>query len=285
MKFLLTGRNGQVGWELERSLASVGEVIACDRQALDLAKPEQIVARVRDTRPDVIVNAAAYTAVDLAEKEPEAAMAINGTAPGILAEEAKRLGSLLVHYSTDYVFDGTKASPYTEDDLPEPISIYGKTKLAGERAIQECGGRHLILRTAWVYSHRGKNFLLTILRLAQEKPELQVVDDQHGSPTWAREIAAASARILGHPAQPDGVYHLTAAGDTTWCGFARAIIDARGLHTPVVPISSSEYPAAAARPTNSLLSNAKLRDTFGFNLPEWSAGLNQCLASPSQASS
>lgn len=283
MRFLLTGRNGQVGWELERALASLGEVIACDRQALDLAKPEQIVARVRETRPDVIVNAAAYTAVDLAEQEPGQAMAINGTAPGILAEEARRLGSLLVHYSTDYVFNGKKDSPYTEEDLPDPISVYGKTKLTGERAIRESGCRHLILRTAWVYSDRGKNFLLTILRLAKEKPELRVVDDQHGAPTWARDIAAASVKILQHQTQPDGIFHLTAAGDTTWCRFAKAIISASGLQTPVVPIASSEYPVAAARPANSLLSNAKLRDTFGFSLGEWSAGLNQCLAAPSQA--
>jgi dTDP-4-dehydrorhamnose reductase len=262
---------------------SIGEVVAFDRQTLDLANPEQVTACVRKTRPDVIVNAAAYTAVDAAESESDTAMAINGTAPGILAEEAKRLGSLLVHYSTDYVFDGSKDRPYTEQDPPNPINVYGKTKLAGERAVQDSGCRHVILRTAWVYADRGKNFLLSILRLAKEKPELRVVDDQYGAPTWARDIAGASVRILEQPIQPDGVYHLTAAGDTTWCGFARAIIKVQGLQTRVVPIASSEYPFAAARPTNSLLFNTKLSDTFGFSLAEWSAGLNQCLASLGRA--
>jgi dTDP-4-dehydrorhamnose reductase len=285
VRILLTGRNGQVGWELERALVSIGEVVAFDRQTLDLANPEQVTACVRKTRPDVIVNAAAYTAVDTAESEPDTAMAINGTAPGILADEAKRLGSLLVHYSTDYVFDGSKDRPYTEQDPPNPINVYGKTKLAGERAIQDSGCRHVILRTAWVYADRGKNFLLSILRLAKEKPELRVVDDQHGAPTWARDIAGASVKILEQPIQPDGVYHLTAAGDTTWCGFARAIIKARGLETSVVPIASSEYPVAAVRPMNSLLSNVKLNDTFGFCLPDWSTGLHQSLALPTRETS
>jgi len=284
MKILLTGRHGQVGWDLERAIASVGDVIAFDRHTLDLAKPEQIVARVREVKPQVIVNAAAYTGVDAAEKEPEIAMAINGVAPGILAEEAKRLGALLVHYSTDYVFDGIKSSPYMEQDVPNPINVYGKTKLAGETAVQESGCRHIILRTAWVYSYRGKNFLRTILRLAKEKPELRVVDDQHGAPTWAHEIAGVSAKILENPAQPDGVYHLTASGDTTWCGFARAIIELRALQTAVLPIESSEYPAVAARPANSLLSNSKLHDTFGLALPHWSTGLRQCLAALSSES-
>jgi dTDP-4-dehydrorhamnose reductase len=283
MRILLIGRNGQIGWELERNLVPLGEIVACSRKELDLVEPEQIVAPVREVKPDVIVNAAAYTAVDAAENDVDVAMAVNGSAPGVLAQEAKRLGALLVHYSTDYVFDGTKIDPYTEDDAPNPINVYGKTKLAGERAIQESGCRHLILRTSWVYSDRATNFLLTILRLMREEQELRIVDDQHGAPTWARDIAGASVKILKHPTEPHGIYHLTAAGDMTWCGFARAIIEARGMHTPVVPIASSDYALAAVRPTNSLLSNAKLRDTFGFCLPEWSAGLNQCLTSPSRA--
>ena len=279
MKFLLTGRNGQVGWELERSLASVGEVIAFDRQTLDLEKPDQIVACVRETRPDVIVNAAAYTAVDLAEKESDRAMAINGTAPGILAGEAKRLGSLLVHYSTDYVFDGEKGSPYTEEDLPNPISVYGKTKLAGERSVQASGCRHLMLRTSWVYSARGHNFLLTMLRLAKERPELRVVEDQRGSPSWAGQIAVATARVLQDADVSEGTFHLSAASETTWFGFAGAILERSGLRTPVLPISSSDYPMAATRPAYSVLDNTKFSDTFGFPLPDWSVGLDQCLAS------
>jgi dTDP-4-dehydrorhamnose reductase len=285
MRILLTGRNGQVGWELERAFASFGDVVAFDRQNLDLANPDQIVSRVRDTRPDVILNAAAYTAVDQAEQEPELAMAINGSAPGILADQAKRLGALLVHYSTDYVFDGKKASPYTEDDTPNPINIYGKSKLAGERAVRESGCRHLIFRTAWVYSDRGRNFLLSILRLAKEKPELRVVDDQHGAPTWARDIARASLKILEDASQPEGTYHLTAAGDTTWCGFATNIVARRGFLARVVPIKSSEYPMPAARPANSLLSGARLHRVFGFSLREWRMGLDECLATFAGATS
>jgi len=278
VRILLTGRNGQIGWELERALAPIGDVIALDRQMLDLAKPDELITRIREIKPDVIVNAAAYTAVDTAEKELDLAMAINGIAPGILAREAKRLGALLVHYSTDYVFDGSKESPYTEQDAPNPINVYGKTKLAGERAVKESGCRYLILRTAWVYSDRGRNFLLTILRLAKEKPELRVVGDQHGAPTWARDIANASLRILSSADRPDGIYHLTAAGDTTWCVFASHIFKVQGMQTQVVPIISSEYLVAAARPANSLLSNAKLHDAFGVRLPAWHDGLKRCLA-------
>jgi len=183
VKIFLTGCNGQVGWELNRSLSALGEVLAFDRHGLDLENPDELVSRVREARPDLIVNAAAYTAVDAAEKGPERAMAVNGTAPGILAEEAGRLGALLVHYSTGYVFDGSKRSPYTEDDAPNPANVYGKTKLAGEEAIRSSGCRHLVLRTAWVYSDRGRNFLVTMLRLARDKPELRVVNDQTGAPT------------------------------------------------------------------------------------------------------
>ncbi len=277
MRILLTGRNGQVGWELEQSLAGLGQVAAFDIEGMDLAAPDQIVARVREIKPDVIVNAAAYTAVDAAEKEPELAMAINGMAPGVLAEEAKRLGSLLVHYSTDYVFDGRKRGPYTEEDVPNPVNVYGRTKLAGEEAIQVSGCRHLILRTAWVYSGRGRNFLLTIVRLAKEKAELRIVDDQTGAPTWARELAAATRRILNHSSDPNGTFHVTACGETTWFGFAEAIVEIGGLQVLVLPIESKEYPVATARPENSVLDTSKLTSQLGISMRHWKAGLANCL--------
>jgi dTDP-4-dehydrorhamnose reductase len=276
VKILLTGPTGQVGWELAPQLAKLGEVVAPDRTALDLADADAIRARVRDLKPDVIVNAAAYTAVDRAESEPDRAAAINGTAPGVLAEEAKRVGALLVHYSTDYVFDGTKAAPYTEDDAPRPLSVYGRTKLEGERAIQASGCRHLILRTSWVYSGRGHNFLLTMLRLGAERPELRVVDDQRGAPTWARDIAAATVELLANP--PGGLFHLTAGGETTWHGFACEIMRKAGL-TPVVHrIRSDEYRTAARRPANSVLDNARLRAAAGIVMPAWAESLAKCLA-------
>jgi dTDP-4-dehydrorhamnose reductase len=277
VKILLTGCNGQVGWELERSLAGLGQLFAFDRESLNFTEPDQIVARLREVKPDVIVNAAAYTAVDAAEKEPELAMAINGTAPGILAEEARRLGSLLVHYSTDYVFDGTKRSPYTEQDVPNPVNVYGRTKLAGEEAIRGSGCQHLILRTAWVYSGRGRNFLLTMLRLANEKPELRVVADQTGAPTWARDLAAATRRILNHPSAPRGTFHVTASGETTWFGFVKAIDEIHGLQVPVSPIKSEDYPVAAARPGYSVLETSKLTMQLGISMRPWKAGLADCL--------
>ena len=196
MRILLTGRTGQVGWELERRLLPLGQLVAFDRVSLDLASPDQIVARVREVRPDLIVNAAAYTAVDRAETEPRLAAQVNATAPRILAEEASRLGAALIHYSTDYVFDGTKSTPYIESDSPNPLNAYGKSKLEGERSIQASGCRHLILRTSWVYGLRGTNFLVTILRLARERPELRVVDDQIGAPTWCRDVAGATAEDM-----------------------------------------------------------------------------------------
>ena len=282
MRILLTGRNGQVGWELERTLGPLGEVIAFDRAGLDLAKPDEIVARVREVKPDVIVNPAAYTAVDKAESEPDLAMAINGTAPGILAEEAKRLGALLVHYSTDYIFDGEKEGPHVETDAPNPLSVYGTSKLAGERAIAASGADHLIFRTSWVYASRGKNFLLTILRLAREKPELRVVADQYGAPTWARDIATATALVLGRrPAGadiPSGIYHLTAAGRTTWHGFARKIVELVALSTPVVPITTADYPTAAKRPMNSVLDGTRLQQAFRIGLPVWGHSVELCAA-------
>jgi len=284
-RILLTGKNGQVGWELHQTLTPLGEVVALDRQQLDLADPDQIRKRVREIKPDLIVNAAAYTAVDRAEAEPGLAMAVNGIAPGILAEEAKRIGAAIVHYSTDYVFDGTKATPYTEEDAPNPLNVYGRTKLAGEQAIRDVGVPHLILRTSWVYGMRGKNFLLTILRLAREREELKIVDDQTGAPTWSRAVAEATARILS--AGPlslaaAGIYHLTAAGSTTWHGFARAILtldpdQSEQVCKHVRPIPTAEYPTPAARPAFSVLSNAKLKAFFGLTLPDWEQSLKSAL--------
>ncbi len=292
MKILLLGKNGQVGWELERTLAPLGKVIAMGRKELDLADFAKIRETVRETKPNLIVNAAAYTAVDRAEEEQELAMAINGTAPGILAEEAKRVNAGLIHYSTDYVFDGTKTTPYTEEDEPNPINVYGKTKLAGERAIKQVGVPHLIFRTSWVYGLRGSNFLMTILRLAQEREELRVVDDQVGAPTWSRMIAEATAQILAqgvtqlHPfiTNNSGIYHLTASGSTSWHGFAKAILElnpgrSKQLAKVIEPIATSEYPALARRPGYSVLSNAKQNHIFRIRLPEWDYILNMALFS------
>ncbi|MBZ0096880.1 MAG: dTDP-4-dehydrorhamnose reductase [Sulfuricella sp.] len=289
MKILLTGKNGQVGWELQRTLATLGEVVAFDREGMDLANPDSILIAIRAVRPDLIVNAAAYTAVDKAESEHELAMAINGIAPGIMAEEAKRLGAAMIHYSTDYVFDGTKTSPYTEEDTPNPLSVYGKTKLAGEQAIQAAGISHLIFRTSWVYGARGRNFLLTILRLAKERDELRIVVDQIGAPTWSRMIAEATAQILAqayspmshHPlliAEVSGIYNLTAAGRTSWFGFTQAILENAQMGTQVIPIPTSDYPLPAPRPLFSLLSSDKLSKTFGMKLPPWEDALALCMA-------
>lgn len=279
-RILLTGRHGQVGWELERMLPQVGEVFAFGRYELDLADPEQIREKVRLVKPTIIVNAAAYTAVDRAEEEPELAMAINGTAPGILAEEAKKLDALLVHYSTDYVFDGTKAEPYTEEDEPNPLNVYGKTKLAGERAIQATWEKHLIFRTSWVYGMRGKNFLLTILKLAKERDEIRVVDDQFGAPTWCRMIAEKTCKIIldalgpkkGHSFEKHGTYHLVSQGYCSWYEFALAITRQFPGGKPnliVSPISTDEYPSLAIRPKNSLLSCRKALKNFEIALPSW----------------
>jgi len=286
VKILLTGKNGQVGWELQRTLAPLGKIIAVDRQTLDLSNPDSIRAVIREVKPSLIVNPAAYTAVDKAESEPELAMAINGTAPGIMAEEAKLLGAAMVHYSTDYVFDGSNATPYTEEDAPNPINVYGKTKLAGEDAIRASGVPHLILRTSWVYGMRGKNFLLTIQRLAKERDELKIVADQIGAPTWSRMVAEASAQILAQRGADlgdiSGLYHLTAAGQTSWHGFTQAIIEhsrsGEQALPRLVPISTAEYPLPAPRPLFSLLSNNKLFKTFGIELPSWADSLALCVA-------
>lgn len=284
-KIMLVGKNGQVGWELYRTLAALGEVVALDRQQLDLSSPDQIRKRVREVKPNLIVNAAAYTAVDKAEEEPALASAINGIAPGILAEEAKYLNAAIVHYSTDYIFDGNKETPYTEEDQPNPLNVYGKTKLEGERAIQAAGVPYLILRTSWVYSLRGKNFLLTILRLAKEREELRVVDDQVGSPTWSRMIAEVTAQILAQGyitfSEKRGVYHLSAGGQTSWCGFARSILeqvpnnDLR--YQKLIPIPTSDYQTLARRPAYSVLSNDKLNKDFGLVTPDWKRTLQLVL--------
>ena len=279
MRILLTGRNGQVGWELERALPALGEVIATGRATLDLADFDAIRRLVREAKPDVIVNAAAYTAVDKAESEPDIAMRINGEAPGVLANEAKRLGALLVHYSTDYVFDGTLERPYREDDAPAPINAYGASKLAGEQAVRKSGCRHFILRTSWVYGPRGSNFYRTIARAARERPELRVIDDQFGAPTSCGAIARATVSVLEtslrSPSAATGMFHMTAGGETTWHGFASAIVAREGLNTVVTAIRSAEYPTAARRPRNSRLDNARLHSMFGVALPEWRDGLAQ----------
>lgn len=280
MKILLTGRNGQVGWELQKTLAPLGEVTALGRAELDLLDAARIGEALRAANPDVIVNAAAYTAVDKAESERDLAFAVNAVAPGVLAEEAKRSGALLVHYSTDYVFDGSKGSPYTETDPTCPINAYGESKHAGEMAIRSSGCRFLILRTNWVYAERGQNFLLAILRKARSARELRVVADQIGAPTSAglvaRATAVAMARTVEAP-ELSGLYHVTAKGETSWHGFAQAIVSAAGIDVDVIPIQSSEYPSAARRPAYSVLDSTRFAQVFGFDLPGWSADLGDVL--------
>ncbi len=290
---MVTGATGQIGWQLQRALAPMGEVLAFTRSGLDLSDPEAAASAVRETRPDILLNAAAYTAVDQAESEPELARTVNAVAPGRMAQELARSGGLMIHYSSDYVFDGSQAEPYTEDDATGPLNVYGRTKLEGEQAVAESGCPHIILRTSWVYDIRGKNFLRTVLRLAREKHELRMVNDQYGTPTWARTIAEATAAIVakygdlpGEPSRkPTGIYHLTAAGSTTWAGFAKTILDeyeellewpaefgeftGRLLAQRVVPIASTTFKSAARRPLNSRLSNAKLKRDFGLQLPDW----------------
>jgi len=284
VKILLTGAAGQLGRELKRSLSCFGELTACDRGQLDLAKPEALRAAVRAIAPTVIVNAAAYTAVDKAEAEPAAADAINAAAPGILAEEARRLGALMIHYSTDYVFDGAKPTPYAETDTPAPLSAYGRSKRAGELEIAASGARHLIFRTSWVYGLHGANFMKTMLRLGRERGELRVVGDQVGAPTWTRHLADVTALIVARREVPDGLYHLAAAGETSWHGYAEAIFaeaQRAGLmeKVPVVHrIASADYPLPAARPANSRLDCSRFRRDFGLALPDWRTGLTDCLA-------
>lgn len=290
-RILLTGATGQVGWELARSLQGMGDVHAPGRHEMDLLDTDSVVRTLRDFAPDMIVNPAAYTAVDRAETDEAAAYQVNAVVPGIMAEEAKRSGALVVHYSTDYVFDGTSSTPYREEEPTNPQNAYGRTKLAGETAIAASGANHLVLRTSWVYGSRGANFLLTVQRLARERDELRIVSDQHGAPTWCRTIAELTSQVLvqgfgekGVDAdfwrEHGGLYHLTAAGQTTWHGFTEAILD---LSTPekrpnVVAIPTSAYPLPAKRPTYSILDNDKLARTFGVRAPDWRDALKLCLA-------
>lgn len=286
MNILLTGKNGQVGWELQRTLLPLGRVAAFGHRELDLADAAAVRRKLEALRPDVIVNAAAYTAVDKAESEPELAHAINAAAPALLAQEAAKCGALLIHYSTDYVYDGAKTSPYVEYDPTKPLGAYGRSKLAGEAGIRAAGCDHLIFRTSWVYASRGANFLRTILRLAAEREELRIVADQVGAPTWARLIAEATAHALRQAMQErrsgnfeSGLFHLAAAGETSWHGFAGAILAGRsGLRVKAVtPIATAEYPLPAPRPANSRLNTDAFRARFGLALPGWQDCLQLCL--------
>ncbi|MQR01327.1 dTDP-4-dehydrorhamnose reductase [Glaciimonas soli] len=304
MRILVTGKTGQVGYELERSLQGLGEIIAVDRSQMDLSNLDQVRDVIRTVKPNLIINPAAYTAVDKAESEPELAMLVNGIAPGVMAEEARKIGAAMIHYSTDYVFDGTKRDsqgafePYTEDDVPNPINVYGKTKLAGEQAIIASGCAHLILRTSWVYSTYGKNFLLTMLRLGNERDELKVVDDQWGSPTWSGWIADTTAQLIkeqlitssNHDDAASrlsaiaGVYNLVNSGYTTWCRFARQIfIEAatdghlKKNAPTVLSIGTSDYPVPAPRPANSQLNTAKLEALLSAPVNSWERSLHECL--------
>jgi len=316
MTILLIGNTGQVGYELHKllgkmgtdldkmgtdtnspagKLGSVPNFVSLDYPDIDLSSPDSIVTTLRTHTPSLVINAAAYTAVDKAESEPDLAMAINGTAPGIIAEELKKSGGALVHYSTDYVFDGTKDAPYAEDDTPNPLSAYGRAKLAGEVAIQSSGIPHLILRSSWIYGSRGSNFLRTILRLAREREDLSIVDDQIGAPTWCRMIAEKTVEILKKVSNfksetffnalstHGGLYHLTASGETSWHGFARAILDLdpgkkEQVLRSLVPIPTTDFPLPAPRPLNSRLDCRRAKDTFGIGLPSWDESLPLVMA-------
>ncbi|MDD2662450.1 MAG: dTDP-4-dehydrorhamnose reductase [Dechloromonas sp.] len=287
MKFLLTGKNGQVGFELQRALAPLGEVVAVDRSACDLADPDAIRALIAGLRPDVIVNPAAYTAVDRAESDETAAHAINATAPGVIGEAARAIGAVVVHYSTDYVFDGSGEGAYRESDTPNPQSVYGRTKLAGEQALQASGADHLIFRTSWVFGAHGGNFAKTMLRLAGERDVLKVVADQYGAPTPAALLADATAQVLGRLQRegkrgfPFGLYHLVADGVTTWHAYAQAVVSAAAAAgkplkiaaADIEAIPTSAYPVPAPRPANSRLNTDQFRQAFGLRLPPWEEGL------------
>ena len=290
-RVLVAGADGQVGRAVLKSFGGSAEVISCNRGTLDLSDAGQIRRKLREVAPDVIVNAGAYTAVDRAESERDLAMSVNGTAAGVLAEEAQRAGALLVHYSTDYVFDGSKDGPWVEDDTTNPLSVYGASKLAGEEAIRAAGGRYLIFRTSWVYAPEGKNFVLTMLRLGRERDSLNVVDDQVGAPTTAAELARATHSIVtgilerrfGSEGEWAGLYHMTCGGSVSWCGFARTIFERApdlldGRKPKVNAIATSEYPTPATRPRNSVLSNEKLQRRFGVRLANWESALDEVLA-------
>lgn len=286
LRILISGQQGQVSQALQQHLQNMGELIVLGRDQLDLSQPESIRPVVRDIKPDLIINAAAHTAVDQAESEPDLAFAINATSPGVFAEEAAALGVPLIHYSTDYVFDGSKAGAWVEADTPNPLGVYGNSKLAGERAIAAAGGQHLILRTSWVYSLTGRNFLLTMQRLLQEREKLSIVADQIGAPTWAGTIAASTGALIerwrdGAPGAW-GVYHLTASGETSWFGFAEAIgqqlINSGKPCAALEPIASSAYPTPAARPLNSRLDCSLLQRQWGVSQADWHDALLECLA-------
>ncbi|AOI56800.1 dTDP-4-dehydrorhamnose reductase [Burkholderia diffusa] len=286
---LVTGIGGQVGFALLRHLQGLGEIVGLDRTAFDLTRPDMIREVVRTIRPTLIVNPAAYTAVDAAERERDLAMAINAAAPRVLAEEAAQVGASLIHYSTDYVFDGTKADPYVETDATNPLNVYGQSKLDGEQAIAAVGGRHLILRTSWVYGARGRNFLTTMLRLAKERNELKIVADQFGAPTWSETIAALTAHVVAQALVSDdadawwrrhgGLYHMTAAGGASWHEFATAIFEQTRMERAltVLPIPASAYPTPASRPANSRLANDRFMRAFGLAAPQWRDALQLCL--------
>ena len=292
MKVLLTGKNGQVGYELQRALAPLGEVHAVDSNDCDLADPQALRALIRRIQPRVIVNPAAYTAVDKAEEHSELAMAVNGVAPGVMGEEAARMGACVVHYSTDYVFDGHKPTPYEESDATAPLGAYGRSKLAGEQALQAATDRHIILRTSWVVGAHGNNFAKTVLRLAAERDQLSIVDDQYGAPTSAALLADATAQLIqrleheGDTSFPFGLYHLCASGETTWFDYARFVLRyAESAGKPalkvkandVIAIPSAQYPTQAQRPANSRLNTQKFRETFRLSLPTWQEGLKPIL--------
>lgn len=287
---LLIGKNGQVGWELERSLMPIGRVVAVDRKLMDLRNADAIRETIQQHKPNIIVNAAAYTAVDKAEQEVDLAMQVNAVALGVMAEEAKKQNALLVHYSTDYVFDGTKLSAYTESDEPNPINAYGKSKLAGEQAIQNVNGHYIILRTSWVYGLRGSNFLLTMLNLMKERQSLSVVSDQIGTPTWSRLIAEISIQVINQAWMKkkrgdftSGLYHLTASGETSWYEFASTIADialAQGMDLKIAninPIHAADYSTPAKRPLNSRLSLNGLVNQYDVNVPNWREALRLCM--------
>jgi dTDP-4-dehydrorhamnose reductase len=288
VRVLVTGKNGQLGYELAAAFSSKHEIVALDRNELDLSQPDQIIDKIRAIKPDLILNAAAYTAVDLAEKEAGLAFAINSIAPGILAEEANRLGVPLVHYSTDYVFDGGATEPYKETDVTAPLGIYGKSKLAGEIAVASTAKRHLIMRVSWLYGNRRQNFMLTMLRLMRERENLSVVSDQIGSPTWVRLVANTTEQALNlSSSKPtlkikDGLYHVAANGITSWHGFASAILantnEANRRVQNIRAIATSEYPTPAKRPAYSVLNCGKIEAALGFKMPTWDAQLLDCIA-------
>ncbi|TLX64960.1 dTDP-4-dehydrorhamnose reductase [Stutzerimonas nosocomialis] len=288
MNILIIGKQGQLSRELQLELAGDGQVTALGHTELDLADPEQVRQQIRRLRPELIINTAAYTAVDAAEGNREQAFAVNATGPGVLAEEAASLGVPLIHYSTDYVFNGRKSTPYTEQDEPDPLSVYGASKLAGERAIQSVGGQYLVLRTSWVYSLHGKNFLLTMQRLLQQRDRLSVVADEIGSPTWAGTLAQVTGQMVrawrDGNGGPWGLYHLTSTGETSWYGFACVIADHLRKQgktcAEVSPIASKDYPTAAQRPLNSRLDCSQLQRDWTLRLPAWEAAMQQCLATP-----